>query len=332
MKRVNVLGAGSWGTGLALTLAAKGLEVGFWGRDQALMAEISRTRINARYLSHAVLPEAVEVYSDFSKMPQADATLVVVPSQGFHETMVKAAAADFSQRCGILVSCTKGITLDKGQRMSQLMQQHFPSTPIAVLSGPNHAEEVVNHLPTAAVIACEDDSMGQQLQSVFTLPWFRSYRTTDVCGVEWAGALKNVYAIASGIAEGLKLGDNAVAALVTRALAEMSRFGQCMGGKAETFYGLSGVGDLVATCFSPHSRNHRVGVALGQGRSLQEIVSSTSMIAEGVHNTLSLHRCARLAEVRTPLLDAVHAVLYENRPAPLVLQDLFSRDAGREED
>jgi glycerol-3-phosphate dehydrogenase (NAD(P)+) len=240
------------------------------------------------------------------------------------------AAAGLQGRTGVLVSCTKGIELETGNRMSTLMQALFPGTTVAALSGPNHAEEVVRQLPAAAVVACEDEAIGHQLQSVFTLPWFRTYRNTDITGVEWGGALKNVYAIAAGIAEGLRLGDNAIAALVTRALAEMVRFGTAMGGRTETFQGLSGVGDLMVTCFSAHSRNHRVGLALGQGQCLEDLMAAGPMVPEGVPNTLSLHQCARRAGARTPLLDAVYAVIHEKRAPQDVLKELFARDAGRE--
>lgn len=330
LQRIIVLGAGSWGTALARMMAERGAQVQFWGRDEALMRGIRDTRVNERYLSGVELPAGIEVTSDLSSLRPADVTLVVVPSKGFAPTLQLAAASGDPSRFGVLVSCTKGVELGSGLRMSQIMQHAFPSARIAVLSGPNHAEEVVKHLPTAAVVACEDDSLAADLQSLFTLPWFRSYRTSDVTGVEWAGALKNVYAIASGIAEGLALGDNAVAALVTRALAEMARFGTAQGGQTETFYGLSGVGDLVATCFSPHSRNHRVGLALGKGDKLADTLARSSMVAEGVGNTESLHQCARKVDARTPLLDAVHAVLYEDREPREVLKELFARDARRE--
>jgi len=304
--------------------------VQFWGRDEVLISAMRSSRVNERYLPGVTLPPGIQMTSDLAALEPADVSLVVVPSKGFAPTLQAAASSGDPTRFGILVSCTKGVELNSGLRMSQLMQRSFTDAPVAVLSGPNHAEEVVNHLPTAAVVACEKEDVGLSLQSLFTLPWFRSYRTSDVAGVEWAGALKNVYAIASGIAEGLKLGDNAVAALVTRALAEMARFGTAQGGSTETFYGLSGVGDLVATCFSPHSRNHRVGLALGRGEKLSEILARSSMVAEGVGNTLSLHQCARQVDARTPLLDAVYAVLYEDRDPREVLRELFARDARRE--
>jgi glycerol-3-phosphate dehydrogenase (NAD(P)+) len=327
---VTVLGAGSWGTALACLLAERGVDVQFWGRDEELMQALRETRINERYLPGARLADSVRVTSRMEELEAADVTLVVVPSKGFASTLDLVAASGAASRFGVLVSCTKGVALDSGLRMSELIQRCSPHSHVAVLSGPNHAEEVVRHLPTAAVVACENEEIGVDLQTLFTLPWFRSYRTVDVSGVEWAGALKNVYAIASGIAEGLALGDNAVAALVTRALAEMARFGTAQGGQTETFYGLSGVGDLVATCFSPHSRNHRVGLALGRGEKLASILAGSNMVAEGVGNTLSLYQCARKVGARTPLLDAVHAVLYADREPREVLRELFARDARRE--
>ena len=216
--------------------------------------------------------------------------------------------------------------------MSEVIADCLPKQPIGVLSGPNHAEEIAQRLPSAAVVACVDPAATVRLQDCFTLPWFRCYTSDDVIGVEWAGALKNVYAIAAGIARGMNLGDNAIAALVTRALAEMMRFGIAQGGRAETFSGLSGVGDLVATCYSEHSRNNRVGKLIGQGMPLADIVGSTPMVAEGIPNTESLYQCAQKAGVRTPLLDEVYAMLYQDKPAKLAMRALLSRDPRPEKD
>ncbi|MEI7929541.1 MAG: NAD(P)H-dependent glycerol-3-phosphate dehydrogenase, partial [Verrucomicrobiales bacterium] len=176
----------------------------------------------------------------------------------------------------------------------------------------------------------EDHDLAVRLQDLFTLPHFRSYTSDDLAGIELGGAVKNVYAIAAGMAHGLGLGDNAVAALVTRALAEMTRLGTALGGRMETFSGLSGVGDLIVTCFSEHSRNHRVGLALGQGKTLEEAVASLGMVAEGVPNTLSIHDAARKAGVRTPIIDAVYSILYQGKPAPLAMHELLTRDPRRE--
>ena len=219
---------------------------------------------------------------------------------------------------------------DTGDRMSQILREVFPKNPIAALSGPNHAEEIALGQPTCAVIGSDDAQVADELQELFTLPHFRPYTSTDLAGIELGGAIKNVYAIAAGIAHGLGLGDNAVAALVTRALAEMSRLGIALGGRVETFAGLSGVGDLLVTCFSEHSRNHRVGFALGKGKTLEETIRSLGMVAEGVPNTLSIHEAARRADVRTPIIDAMYSILYENKPAAEALMEMLSRDTRTE--
>jgi glycerol-3-phosphate dehydrogenase (NAD(P)+) len=216
--------------------------------------------------------------------------------------------------------------------MSVILREVFPDNPIAVFSGPNHAEEIAKDLATCAVIGCEDEALAEQLQQLFTAPHFRSYTSDDLAGIELGGAIKNVYAIAAGIALGLGLGDNAIAALVTRALAEMTRLGTRLGGRVETFAGLSGVGDLIVTCYSEHSRNHRVGKQLGEGRTLEEAVESLGMVAEGVPNTLSIHEAARSIGVRTPIIDAVHAILYRGMPAAKALTELLSRDPRPETD
>ena len=327
-----VLGAGSWGTALAATLAERGLRVQFWGRDQALMAEIAHSRCNARYLPSLQLPESLRMTSDFAALEPAELLVFVVPSRGIHEVARLTAATGIGREGSIVLSCTKGIELDSGLRMSEILAESFPEAGLAVLSGPNHAEEVSQRMATAAVVAARESAVSRAVQECFTLPWFRCYTSDDVPGVEWGGALKNPYAIAAGIAHGLHLGDNAIAALVTRALAEMVRLGVAKGGQAETFFGLSGVGDLVATCYSEHSRNHRVGNALASGQSLEAIMRSTTMIAEGVPNTLSLHQSARAVGVRTPLLDAIHDVLYGGKSPPLALRELLSRDPRPEAD
>jgi glycerol-3-phosphate dehydrogenase (NAD(P)+) len=225
-----------------------------------------------------------------------------------------------------LLSCAKGIERKTGERMSEILQDVFPQNPIGILSGPNHAEEIANDLVTCAVVTSKHEDLSIALQDLFTLPHFRSYTSSDVAGVELGGAVKNVYAIAAGMAHGLGLGDNAVAALVTRALSEMTRLGMALGGRPETFSGLSGVGDLIVTCFSEHSRNHRVGLAIGKGQSLEQAVSSLGMVAEGVPNTLSIFEASQKLGVRTPIIDAVYGILYQNTPAADAMRRLLERD------
>lgn len=325
-----VIGAGSWGTALAGVLADRGLQVQFWGRDAELMEEIQTTRRNSRYLPGLILPPNVQATSRLEDLQPAEIILFVVPSKALRDTAKNMAALPSLQAAKVIVSCAKGIELNSGKRLSQILAESFPDTPLAVLTGPNHAEEVSQRMATAAVVACEKEDIALEVQSCFTLPWFRTYTSDDVTGVEWAGAMKNPYAIAAGIALGLKLGDNAIAALVTRALAEMVRMGVTMGGRAESFMGLGGVGDLMATCYSEHSRNHRVGRLIGEGKPLQEIMSSTRMVAEGVPNTASLYEAAKSKGVRTPLLDEIYAMLYEAKPAKAAMRDLLSRDPRSE--
>jgi len=332
MQSATVIGAGSWGTALAAMLSWRGLKVQFWGRDAELMAQIRDTRCNARYLPDLVLPPEIIVTADLGALEPADMLVFVIPSKAVRGTAELVAQSPAASRARVLVSCAKGIELETGRRMSELIGESIPGVPLAVLTGPNHAEEVARQLATAAVVACADDEIAKAVQSCFTLPFFRTYTTEDITGAEWAGAMKNPYAIAAGIAHGLKLGDNTIAALITRALAEMVRLGVAEGGKVETFYGLSGVGDLMGTCYSVHSRNHRVGVMLGQGRPLDEIIASTRMVAEGVLNTASLHRAAQARGVRMPLLDEINAVLHQGKSPKEGMKDLLSRDPRPEAD
>lgn len=326
IESATVIGAGSWGTAIANMLALRGLKVQFWGRDEELMAQIRETRVNTRYLPDLQLPGTILATSDMAELESADMLVFVVPSKAVRATAELVAGSKAAARAKVIVSCSKGIELETGLRMTQMIGESLPNIPLAVLTGPNHAEEVARQLATAAVVACEDEEIAKAVQACFILPFFRSYTTDDVAGAELAGAMKNPYAIAAGIARGMKLGDNAIAALVTRALAEMVRLGVAEGGKVETFYGLSGVGDLMTTCYSEHSRNHRVGLMLGQGKGLEEIIASTRMVAEGVPNTASLHRAAKARGVRTPLLDEIHAVLYEGKSPKEGMKALLSRD------
>lgn len=320
-----ILGSGSFGTALATLLAPSLDEVVLIGREQDVADTINREHRNPRYLTSIALPENVRASTSMADASGHPLIAFAVP------TAATRAAASTLAEIGIdssrvLLSCAKGIEKQTGDRMSQILREIFPANPIAVLSGPNHAEEIAAGLATLAVVGSEDHALAISLQEIFTRPHFRAYTSDDVAGIELGGAIKNVYAIAAGMAHGLGLGDNAVAALVTRALAEMTRLGIALGGRQETFCGLSGIGDLIVTCFSEHSRNHRVGLALGSGKSLDEAVAALGMVAEGVPNTLSIHEAARRTDVRTPIIDAVYSVLYQSKPAPLAMKELLSRD------
>jgi glycerol-3-phosphate dehydrogenase (NAD(P)+) len=328
----SVIGAGSWGTALAQALAERGLPVRLWCRHPEQAEQLSRTRENREYLPGITLRDGVVPTSDLKEAASAPLVLVVTPSAAVRPMAGALAQAGIGGKT-VVVSCSKGIEPHTGWRMSQILAEALPGCPMAVLSGPNHAEEVARRLATASVVACAVRAVAESLQDAFRLPWFRVYTSTDVAGIELGGAIKNIFAIAGGIADGLGLGDNAKAALVTRGLAEMVRLGTTLGGRAETFQGLSGVGDLVVTCYSEHSRNHRLGRALGQGKSLESAMAEMGhMVVEGVPNTASIHEAAREAGVSTPLIDAVNAVLYEGIAPATALASLFSRQPRPESD
>jgi len=331
MNHVAVIGAGSWGTALAFTAAQKSARVTLWGRDEKIIAEIRRHHTNVRFLPDTPLPSTIHATSSMAEVKDADLVMMVVPSRAFR-SVCEALAQTGLREDAILLSCTKGIEKDTGLRMTEIMHEVLPQQPAAVLSGPNHAEEISRRLAAAAVIGSSDAAAARRLQQFFTLPWFRSYRSDDVTGIEWGGAVKNVFAIAAGISEGLGLGDNARAALVTRGLAEMTRLGMAAGGRFETFQGLSGVGDLIVTCYSSHSRNNRVGNLLGRGDKLEDIVAGMNMVAEGIPNTESIHFTARRYGVRTPIIDQIYAILYQQKPCKEALTELLSRDPRAEAD
>lgn len=320
-----ILGAGSLGTALAKLLASKLESVVLISIEPDCVDGINRNHRNPKYLTAIELAANVRATLDHREALAMPLVIFAVPTSAIRSEAETLAALGLPPATPLL-SCAKGIERNTGERMSQILREVFPANPIGILTGPNHAEEIAQNLVTCAVVASEHPLLADALQELFTLPHFRVYTSDDVAGIELGGAVKNVYALAAGMAHGLGLGDNAVAALVTRALAEMTRLGVALGGHQETFAGLSGVGDLIVTCFSEHSRNHRVGLALGTGKSLDEALATLGMVAEGVPNTLSIHDAARKAGVRTPIIDAVYSILYQGKPAALAMRELLARD------
>jgi glycerol-3-phosphate dehydrogenase (NAD(P)+) len=324
-SNVGVIGAGSWGTALSLLLHGNGCAVTMWGHDAAHVSEITARRENTACLPGVKLPESLTLTGKLEDLRECDLLLLVTPSKAIRE--VAARLAETRPRGdAVLLSCTKGVERGSGKRMSEVIAEHFPRHPIAALSGPSHAEEVSRRMPTCVVIGCGDGGIAQRLQRACTAPFFRSYTSDDIAGVELGGALKNVFALAAGASDGLGLGDNAKAALVTRALVELGRLGVALGGKRETFMGLSGVGDLMVTCFSRHSRNRAVGERLGKGECLAEIQASMHMVAEGVPTTYSAFECARKFNVETPIIDQVKAILDGTVSAADAMSRLLGRD------
>ncbi|MCS6861482.1 MAG: NAD(P)-dependent glycerol-3-phosphate dehydrogenase [Abditibacteriales bacterium] len=325
-----VIGAGSWGTALAHLLAPKVREVRLWVRSAELADLIRQRRMNEKYLPGVTLPENVAVTSHLADaVAGVEFVVLAVPCVGV-PTVCEALAPVVSPTA-ILVSATKGLHNDSGLRPSQIIAHTCGGAErIAVLSGPNLAREVVSGIPTTTVIAASNPEVSQRAQVLFSTPTFRVYTNSDVVGVELGGALKNIIAIAAGINDGLGFGDNTKAALATRGLVEMTRLGIALGGKLETFFGLSGVGDLFATCASRHSRNHHVGFRLGRGETLAEIQASMTMIAEGIPTTQAAFHRARELGIDMPITEQIHAVLFEGKNPRQAVADLMSRRSKAE--
>tara|TARA_B100000579_G_C22835050_1_gene858229 strand:- start:737 stop:1735 length:999 start_codon:yes stop_codon:yes gene_type:complete len=331
MKSISILGAGSWGTAIATVAAERGLEVYLWSRNPEHINEIEKLKENKKYLPKVILPESIILTDDLKVASQSDIIAVVIPSTGLRNITEELAMIGISSN-SVILSCTKGIERSTGLRMTEIIESNLPNNVAAVLSGPNHAEEVGRKLATAAVIGCKDKKIANEIQKVFSLPWFRTYTSNDVAGIELGGAAKNIYAICAGISDGLGLGDNAKSALVTRGLAEMIRLGTELGGKAETFQGLSGVGDLIVTCYSAYSRNNKVGRLIGEGKTINEILSSMNMVAEGVPNTISFYEKTKKHGVNTPIIDQAYEMIETGKSPKNALEDLLSRDLRPETD
>ncbi|AJT64165.1 NAD(P)H-dependent glycerol-3-phosphate dehydrogenase [Streptomyces chattanoogensis] len=331
MTRCAVFGTGSWGTAFAMVLADAGCEVTLWGRRAGVVDAINTGRTNPDYLPGVTLPESVRATTDPAEAARdADFTVLAVPSQTLRANLTEWAPllADDT----VLVSLMKGVELGTAKRMSEVIEEvaKVPAARVAVLTGPNLAKEIAARQPAAAVVACADEAVARRLQTACHTPYFRPYTNTDVVGCELGGAVKNVIALAVGIATGMGLGDNAKASLITRGLAETTRLGLAMGADAHTFAGLAGMGDLVATCSSPLSRNNTFGTNLGRGMTLEETIAVTKQTAEGVKSCESVRDLARRHGVDMPLTETVVDIVHEGKPPMLALKDLMSRTAKPE--
>jgi glycerol-3-phosphate dehydrogenase (NAD(P)+) len=325
--KVTVLGAGAWGTALALELRDGGHEVTLWGHDPIRLREIHQSRMNARYLPRIPIPESVLLESDLDRaLKNSEFAVMAVPTKALRATAKR--IAGFS---GIIVSVAKGIEHDTGLTMSQILRQEVPTAHAAVLSGPTFAPEVARRMPSAAVAASDSEAAALATQEIFHRPYFRIYTNRDVLGVELGAALKNVIAIAAGVCDGLGFGDNSKAALVTRAISEIRRLGVACGAKPETFAGLSGLGDLTVTCFSRQSRNRAFGERIGKGEKVPDILPTLSSVAEGYPTAKSAEQLARKFAVDAPIIAEVYAMLYEQKAPVDALRDLVSRDSKSED-
>ncbi|GAC1341965.1 MAG: NAD(P)H-dependent glycerol-3-phosphate dehydrogenase [Candidatus Dormibacteria bacterium] len=327
---IAIVGAGTWGTALAVVLSNAGREVRLWARSPDLAAELTRTRRNHRYLPGVSLGESVEVTPDLPGCVRASSLVVLtVPTHGIRE--VARAMADALPPGVSVVSGAKGFEEETGATMTRLLAQEFGTRhPTVALSGPNIASELARGLPGATVVASADSGAAAAVRDALTGPQLRVYSNPDVIGVEYGGALKNVVALAAGICDGMAAGDNAKAALITRGIAEMGRLGVAAGADPITFAGLTGMGDCVVTCTSPHSRNRSLGEAIGRGATLAEGLEGRHTVAEGVAATRAGRLLARRAVVEMPLLEAVHAVLFEDCSLSEIAVGLMARGARDE--
>jgi glycerol-3-phosphate dehydrogenase (NAD(P)+) len=330
IRKTAILGAGAWGTALAWLWGENGRQISLWGHNVDRVVRMQKTRENGDYLPGVKLPPSVDVTSELSDCAGADLIVFVTPSTALREIATRLGKFNGNPRA-VLLSCTKGIEHLTGMQMSQVLREVLPSHRIAVLSGPNLAIEIAQGLPTATVIGCDDVNCAASLQSNLGSSRFRIYTSQDVVSIELGGALKNVFAVAAGISDGLGLGDNSKAALVTRSLAELVRLGVAMGGKATGFYGLSGAGDLILTCYSERSRNHTVGKRLGRGERIAQITASMKTVAEGIPTARSAWECARRLNIATPIIDEVYAVLYEQKKPTVALEELLRREQKPEQ-
>ncbi len=325
--KITVLGAGAWGTALARLLQQGHEQVVLWGHDADALAEIRRTGRNERFLPGIPLPAQLTLEPDLERaLSGADWAVVAVPSKAFREV-----TSHLKKFTGRIVSLTKGIDYNTGLTMCGILAETSPKTRCAALSGPSFAIEVAREVPTAIVAASRDLATAAEVQSLFNRPNFRVYTSTDVLGVELGGALKNVIAIAAGVGDGLGLGDNAKAALVTRAIVEIRRLGVACGAQMDTFTGLSGLGDLMATCFSKHSRNRAFGERVGKGEKPAEIAASMEAVAEGYPTARSAYKLAQHHKVVTPVITEVHAMLYDGKDIRQAVRDLMTRDLKPED-
>ncbi|MDD3117411.1 MAG: NAD(P)-dependent glycerol-3-phosphate dehydrogenase [Victivallaceae bacterium] len=328
--KIAILSDGGWGTALATVLAANSHEVTLWGPFPDYIEEMKQSRQNTRFLKNVQLPEQLKLESDIAKAAEADYLVLAAPVQ-YMRGVLSTLKPYYEPRRHRLIDVAKGIECETLLRVSGICAEVLGECRYSVMSGPSHAEEVSRGVPTAVVAASEENALAEEVQELFMNHYFRVYTSSDCTGVELGGALKNVMAIAAGIIDGMKLGDNPKAAMMTRGIAEMSRLGVALGGEAQTFSGLSGIGDLIVTCCSGHSRNRHVGEELGRGLKIDEITSAMGMVvAEGVKTTRSTRELACKLNLEAPIVEQVHAIIYDGKNPSEAVAELMGRKAKPE--
>ena len=329
MANVGVLGAGSWGTALSVLLSDNGHQVTVWSIDENEVKMLNEKREHELKLPGVKLPDDMVITGDLgSTIRGRDFLVLAVPSPFTRSTAKK--MSPFVAEGQIIVDVAKGIEESTLMTLSRQIEQEIPQADVAVLSGPSHAEEVGRKLPTTCVIGAKTRKTAEYLQSMFISKVFRVYTSPDILGIELGGSLKNVIALAAGIADGLGYGDNTKAALITRGIAEIARLGVKMGGKIESFVGLTGIGDLIVTCASVHSRNRKAGYLIGQGRSMQEAMDEVKMVVEGVYSAKAAAKLAEQYDVSMPIVEEVNAVLFDGKDPARAVDDLMQRESKSE--
>ncbi len=328
-KSIGVLGGGSWGTALAILLANKNYGVDMWMRRKDQIDQIRKTGYNEKYLPHALFPEDLNVSDDIERtIANKDVVLISVPTHGVRQVLKS--AKQFISKDQIIVNVSKGIENESLLRISQIVGEILPDNKYAVLSGPSHAEEVSKNMATTVVSASENKKVAEYIQEMFITPKFRVYTNPDVIGVELGGSLKNVIALGAGISDGLKFGDNTKAAIMTRGIFEMSKLGVALGARSETFSGLSGVGDLIVTCTSMHSRNRRAGILIGEGYKIEDAIEEVGMVVEGMKTTKSAYKLAEKHGIEMPITSELYNLLYSEADVEKSVSNLMLREKKHE--
>lgn len=331
MARIGILGAGSWGTALAILLHDNGHDVTVWSIHEKEVEMLNTTRRHESKLPGVEIPEGILFTTDMKEtMSDKDVCVLAVPSPFIRSTCQKMKA--YVRAGQIIVNVAKGIEESTLYTLTDIIEEEMPYADACVLSGPSHAEEVSRRLPTTCVVSARTRKTAEYLQSVFVSRVFRVYISPDMLGIELGGALKNVIALAAGTADGLGYGDNTKAALITRGIAEIARLGIKMGGRPETFYGLTGIGDLIVTCASVHSRNRKAGYLMGKGYTMQEAMDEVQMVVEGVYSAKAALTLAQKYQVEMPIVEQVNKVLFENKNAEEAVKELMIRDKKMESD
>ena len=327
MVKISVIGSGGWGIALAILLHKNEHNLTIWSFDKKEVEELKTTRQNKAKLPNILIPEDIIVTNDLKEAVEGkDILILAVPSKAIRS--VSKSLKNIIKDKQIIVNVAKGLEEDTLETMTDIIEEELKEKEpqVAVLSGPSHAEEVGKGIPTTCVVSAHNKELRLYLQNIFMNPSFRVYTSPDMVGVEIGGALKNVIALAAGIADGLNYGDNTKAALITRGIKEISALGVAMGGEQSTFYGLTGLGDLIVTCASMHSRNRRAGILLGQGKTLDEAIKEVNMVVEGVYSAKSALMAAKKYNVEIPIIEQVNAVLFENKNAAEAVNELMIRD------